>query len=138
MLDPTGNLNSRPVSHWNCSRHGREAGFSLVELAMVLFIISLVVGGLLVPMATQLEARQRNEATIQLEQIREALYGFAILNGRLPCYTVEDDPSATGYGEEASPCNPAGLTEDGKLPWKTLGLATGHDPWGAPRTATTD
>ena len=105
---------------------------------MVLFIISLVVGGLLVPMATQLEARQRNEALLQLEQIREALYGFAILNGRLPCYTVENDPSAAGYGEEASPCNPAGLTEDGKLPWKSLGLATGHDPWGAPRTATTD
>jgi len=105
---------------------------------MVLFIISLVVGGLLVPMATQLEARQRNDAALQLEEIRQALYGYAVLFGELPCYTTEDDPSAAGYGEEDATCNPAGLAEDGKLPWKTLGLASGHDPWGAPRTATTD
>ena len=102
---------------------------------MVLFIVSLVVGGLLVPLATQLEARQRNEALLQLEQIREALYGYAILEGKLPCYTTEDDPSAALYGEEDATCNPASLTADGILPWKTLGLAAGNDPWGAPRTA---
>jgi len=133
-----GNLKSRPALHRSGRSHEYESGFSLIELAMVLFIISLVVGGLLVPMATQLEARQRNEALTQLEQIREALYGFAILYGRLPCYTTENDPTAVAYGEEDATCNPAGLTEDGKLPWKTLGLASGQDPWGAPRTTTTD
>ena len=129
---------SEPVPHRRGRRHGHERGFSLVELAMVLFIISLVVGGLLVPMATQLEARQRNEALLQLEQIREALYGFAIIKGRLPFCTTEDDPTAATYGEEDTTCTPASLAEDGKLPWKTLGLASGHDPWGAPRTAASD
>lgn len=112
-------------------------GFTLVELAMVLFIVSLLLGGLLVPLATQLEGRQRNEAQLQLEVIVEALQGFAIINGRLPCYTTQSDPANVNYGEEDSPCNPAGLSADGYLPWKTLGLDE-MDPWGIRRTASTD
>lgn len=115
-----------------------QEGFTLVELAMVLFIVSLVVGGLLVPLATQLEARQRSETQAKLEEIREALHGFALINGRLPCYTTEFDPTDPDYGEEDAACNPAGLTTDGILPWKTLGLTSGTDPWGAPRSSTAD
>lgn len=120
------------------SRRNRVRGFSLVELAMVLFIISLVVGGLLVPLSTQLEARQRSATEASLEEIREALIGFAIIEGRLPCYTTETDPQAVDYGEEDATCYVTALTTDGILPWKTLGLNTGTDPWGAPRTAATD
>jgi len=117
-----------------------QKGFSLIELAMVLLIISLLLGGLLVPLATQLEARQRNDTQQQLERIREALIGFAIVNGRLPFCTSETDPTAAGYGVEDSTCNPADptLTADNILPWKTLGLNTGLDPWGVLRTATSD
>lgn len=113
-------------------------GFSLIELAMVLLVISLVLGGLLVPLATQLEARQRDEAQQQLERIREALIGFAIVNGRLPCYTTQADPANANYGVEDAVCNPGGLTTDGILPWKTLGLSTGFDPWGVLRTTAGD
>jgi type II secretory pathway pseudopilin PulG len=109
-----------------------------VELAMVLFIVSLVVGALLVPLATQMEARQRTEALRQLEEIREALLGYALIHGRLPCYTTETDPNDADYGEEDATCNPAGLTSDGILPWKTLGMPSGTDPWGAPRSSATD
>jgi prepilin-type N-terminal cleavage/methylation domain-containing protein len=107
-------------------------GFTLIELTVVLFIISLLLGGLLVPLASQLEGRQRAEAKAQMDGIVEALIGFAIINGRLPCYTIQTDPTAADYGEEASPCN--ALAQDGYLPWKTLGL-TEIDPWGVPRTA---
>ncbi|MBI2994662.1 MAG: prepilin-type N-terminal cleavage/methylation domain-containing protein [Gammaproteobacteria bacterium] len=121
----------------------RLRGFSLVELAMVLFIISLLLGGLLVPLASQLEARQRNAALEQLDLIKEALIGFAIINGRLPCYTSETDPTNAYYGIEdtedpGKTCNPTGLTSDGILPWKTLGMASGLDPWGIERTAAAD
>lgn len=112
-------------------------GFTLIELAMVLFIVTLLLGGLLVPLATQMEARQRNDTSEQLERIREALIGFAIINGRLPCYTSETDPSSALYGEEDPVCNPAGRTTDGILPWKTLGVRE-VDPWGIPRTGTAD
>lgn len=111
-------------------------GFTLIELAMVLFIVSLLLGGLLVPLATQLEGRQRNEARQQLERIEEALIGFAIINNRLPCPTTQADPANENYGLEGAPCNGAVATE-GFLPWKTLGVRE-VDPWGIPRTATTD
>lgn len=113
-------------------------GFTLIELAMVLFILSLLLGGLLVPLATQLEARKRSEAQEQLERIREALIGFAIINGRLPCHTVNVNPASANYGIEDSPCDPSALAADGILPWKTLGLDNGLDPWGVQRTATSD
>jgi len=115
-----------------------QQGFSLVELAMVLLIISLLLGGLLMPLATQMEGRQRGDAQQQLETIREALIGFAIVNGRLPCHTTQTNPANASYGLEDTTCNLTGLTADGILPWKTLGLNTGRDPWGVERTASTD
>lgn len=116
----------------------RQSGFSLVELAMVLFILSLLLGGLLVPLASQLEARQRNDALDQLNRIKEALVGYAIINGYLPCYTTQTDPTSASYGVADSPCNPTGLTTDGILPWKTLGLVNGMDPWGIARSSSSD
>jgi len=115
----------------------KARGFTLIELTMVLFIISLLLGGLLVPLATQIESRQRNETLEQLERIQEALIGFAIINGRFPCYTSETDPLSEFYGIEdsANPdksCNPTARTEDGILPWKTLGVRE-IDPWGITR-----
>jgi prepilin-type N-terminal cleavage/methylation domain-containing protein len=135
----------------------RARGFTLVELAMVLFIVALLLGGLLVPLASQLEGRKRLEAQEQLERIKEALIGFAIVNGRLPCFTTEVNPMLDTYGTEDAVCNPTGLhfngieacTDvdgdgvpdvpcDGILPWKTLGLASGMDPWGIQRTSEGD
>jgi prepilin-type N-terminal cleavage/methylation domain-containing protein len=63
----------------------RSSGFTLVELAMVLFIVSLLIGGLLMPLSAQNEVRGRQETDRALATIREALIGFAAINGRLPC-----------------------------------------------------
>lgn len=111
-------------------------GFSLIELAMVLFIISLVIGGLLVPLATQLEARQRSEAQAKLEEIQATLIGYAMINGELPCPTTQADPTHAKYGVKDDSC--AAPVAEGYLPWKTLGMANGLDPWGTPRTSTAD
>jgi type II secretory pathway pseudopilin PulG len=113
----------------------RSAGFSLIELAMVLFIISLVVGGLLVPLSTQLEARQRNDTQARLEEIREALIGYALINGRLPCPTNELDPNDADYGYADANCNTAPAI--GYLPWKELGVVQ-YDSWGVARTSASD
>lgn len=121
-------------------------GFTLVELAMVLFIVTLLLGGMLVPLAAQLEGRQRRAAEEQLEQIREALIGYALINGYLPCPSTTSDPTSPQYGVEDSRtggrCNFSedmpGWTGDGILPWKTLGLNSGLDPWGVNRTKSTD
>lgn len=102
-------------------------GFTLIELAIVLFIIALLLGGLLVPLATQYDMRQRAQALEQLDEIKEALIGFAIIHGRLPCQSSETDSSSPEYGMEDDDCSsPAG---QGYLPGKQLGVAE-LDPWG--------
>jgi prepilin-type N-terminal cleavage/methylation domain-containing protein len=101
-------------------------GFTLIEMAVVLVIIGLLIGGLLIPFSEQLN-QKRLEATQQrLEEIKEALIGFAIIDGRLPC------PDTYNDGIED---NPAACNTEGDLPWATLALdARSHssDAWGTP------
>ena len=61
------------------------AGFSLVEIAVVLVILSVLIAIVAVPLATQIEQRRSEETLRQLEGIKEALMGFASSKGRLPC-----------------------------------------------------
>ena len=55
-------------------------GFTLIELAVSIFIIALVLGAILVPLATQVEQRQISETQKTLEDAKEALLGFALAN----------------------------------------------------------
>lgn len=70
-------------------------GFTLIEIAMVLVIIGLLLGGLLMPLATQVDVQRRIETEKAMEQIKEALIGFAMVNGRLPCPADPAAPTGT-------------------------------------------
>lgn len=110
-------------------------GFSLVEMAVVLAIVGLLMAGLLPMLSGQQERAQRNETRQQLEDIRQALIGFAVINGRLPCpadHTITD-PSNASYGMEKTNCSGAPSDED-FLPWKTLGVNE-VDAWGTKRSS---
>ncbi len=61
-----------------------QKGFSLIELAIVLVVVALLIGGLLVPLSMQIEQQRIRDTQKTLEEIKEALVGFAIANGRLP------------------------------------------------------
>ena len=108
-------------------------GFTLVEMAVVLVIIGLILGGLLVPLSAQMEMRGYQETSNRLEEAKEALLGFAMAHGRLPC-----PASATSLGIEdpvgGGNCN---HDYDGYLPAATLGLSnldgSGYalDGWGS-------
>ena len=100
-----------------------EKGFTLIELAVVLVVIGLLLGGLLRPLAAKVEARKQGETRDLLAATREALYGFAMLNGRLPC------PDTDGDGRENAGCSTALAVRSGDLPWATLGLPQGQDAW---------
>ena len=126
--------------------HRRIAGFTLVEMAMVLFIVALLLGGLLPTISSQVEQRQTNETRKQLDEIQQALIGFAVNNGRFPC-----PASSTSNGQESfctsatGACSPTTTTQshgkcsnfyDGFVPSSTLGLTTtsstgfADDAWG--------
>jgi prepilin-type N-terminal cleavage/methylation domain-containing protein len=62
-----------------------QGGFSLLELAVVMTILALLLGSALLPLAAQNDMRARRDTDKALADIRDALVGFAIVNGRLPC-----------------------------------------------------
>ena len=104
-------------------------------MAVVLVIVGFMLGGLLVPISAQIDQRNYSETRNELGEIKEALIGFAIMNGRLPCPTTEGDPSNANYGVEDATCSAP--SPEGYIPWKTLGVSE-FDAWGTARTASTN
>jgi prepilin-type N-terminal cleavage/methylation domain-containing protein len=106
-----------------------QAGFSLVELAVVLLILGLLLGALLRPLRGQVETQQYQEAERMLDDIREAVIGFALANGRLPCPADPTAPTdVAGAGSEARSAG-ACTIPSGAVAWRTLGVPE-LDPWG--------
>ena len=83
----------------------RGRGFTLVEIAIAIFIITLLLGSILVPLTTQVESRNFDNTQRILDQAREALLGFAAANGYFPC-----PASATSNGQEAVGFNHSAAT----------------------------
>lgn len=108
-------------------------GFTLVELAIVMFIVSLLLGGMLLPLSAQQDVRAYGDTQKILAEARDALLGYAMANDRLPC-----PASSTSNGVEDPP---GGTTcahpHDGFFPAATLGLtpidSSGYllDGWGS-------
>ncbi len=114
-----------------------QAGFTLVEMAIVLVIVALLIGGVLAPLSTQKEQERRKENQQLLEQAREALLGYAAVNGYLPCPDTDGDGLEDSAGGTCGPATaittiyyPADPTLTGRLPWATLGIDADLDPWG--------
>jgi type II secretory pathway pseudopilin PulG len=101
----------------------RQTGFTIVEIAIVLLVVGLMIGGLVAPLTSQLEQRRVTETQRVMDEAREALFGFALRNGYLPCPAI----SAIDGREDrsGSVCN----KRFGYLPWATLGVAR-LDGWG--------
>ena len=98
----------------------KQQGFSLIEMAIVMVIIGVLIGAALVPLSAQRESAKIKEARSELLLIEEAIYGFSLANGRLPC------PAEPGSGGvEATTVDGLGLDCDrprGFVPANTLGL----------------
>lgn len=103
-------------------RSGR--GFTLVEMAIGILVIALLLGSILVPLSTQVEQRKISETQKALDEIREALLGFALTQGYLPCPAVSATNGAEGPRTSGA-CN----SRQGFLPWSALGSPK-LDAWG--------
>lgn len=108
-----------------------QSGFTLIELAIVLVIMTILIGGLAVPLTAQIQARRIAETHKTLEAARDAIHGYAMTHSSydpnrrlLPC------PDTTGDGREDREVSGNGCTAyAGWLPWVDLGTAA-QDAWG--------
>lgn len=114
-----------------------HCGFTLVELAIVLLVVGLVLGGLIVPLAKQAQSRRISETEATAREIKESLFGFAIMNGRFPCPATvatnglenrrNDDVANGPVDAPIEGCR--GGVYSGFVPWATLGVPE-IDAWG--------
>ena len=122
-------LHSYLIRRRSARRKGR-AGFTLIELAISLSIIALIVAFLLTPITTQVTQSKITQARADLDQINEALIGFALAQARprLPCPDAVTGASANDGVEDCGAFDP-GKTVGGNIPWATLNVPA-TDPWG--------
>jgi prepilin-type N-terminal cleavage/methylation domain-containing protein len=136
------------------------SGFTLIEIAIVLVVLTILLGYTLSMVPVQQEIKQYRQANEEMDRILESLNAFAQANGYLPCPAWSDDitdptPASdeTSFGLECrdndgTPKNCDGSDPSsegcdlklGYLPGKVLGLngrySSVHnlllDPWGKP------
>ncbi len=114
--------------------NARQNGFTLVEIAIVLLIVTILLGYTVALFPRQQELKQYRDVDREMDEVIAAIVGFAQVNGRLPCPAspdtlgVEDNggtPDCDFYGGFV-PVNTLGIS--GRLNGDSLLL----DPWGNP------
>lgn len=103
---------------------GQQRGFSLIEIAVVLVILGFLLGTLLGPLASQQANRRIKDTENRLQEIHDALLGYAAINGFLPC-----PASNASNGLEVRTAGPGSncSVEHGYVPSATLGLTGNFD-----------
>jgi prepilin-type N-terminal cleavage/methylation domain-containing protein len=112
----------------------RTRGFTLIELAIVMVIVTILIGGLAMPLSAQIQARRIAETKKTLEEARDAIIGYAMT------HTADHDGDPDTPPRPYLPC-PADDTgqekrvgnicaqADGWFPWVDLGVSS-QDAWG--------
>ncbi len=115
----------------------KNKGFSLLEVTIVIVIMGIVMAGFVLPMLGQIKIRNQllelqkyKETKHILEEIKQALLGYAAINKYLPC--PDFDVISDGQGGDQTNCNTAAKAFEGYIPWIDLGLTKGTDAWGNP------
>lgn len=105
-----------------CGIGARHAGFSLIELLVVLAVMGVLIGAIIRPLVSQLENRIFAETQRVLEESREVLLGYVVANGYFPCPadTASNGREAAGTDHNTGACP----TWYGFLPAATLGMTS--------------
>jgi prepilin-type N-terminal cleavage/methylation domain-containing protein len=115
----------------NSSHKARSAaGFTLIEIAVVLVIAGLLTAGLLTLLNSILSASRARATSANAETVKQALDRFVTRYGRLPCPAIPTLPTTSpvfGQADSAASCGatavPGATTiARGVVPWITLGI----------------
>jgi prepilin-type N-terminal cleavage/methylation domain-containing protein len=120
----------------------RIKGFTLIEIAIVLLVVSILLGYTVALFPVQQELKQYRAVNDEMDRIIDAIYAYAQVNGRLPCAASLALRNGSPDAEDgnASPDNGTECNQwYGYLPAKTLGIDGRYDvdkllldPWGSP------
>ncbi len=108
----------------------KNAGFTLIELGVVLIIVGIVIGFLMHLILPNLERMRVVSTQEKLEKVVDRLAAFALKNNRLPCPARPDgsgtEPFGYEFGSGANGANPNttcfGSDVEGIIPFMTLGI----------------
>ncbi len=119
------------------NRFNRHKGFTLIEIAIVLLVVTILLGYSVAMFPMQQELKQYRSAEAEMEKIIEHLVAHAQVNGRLPCPDTAAgalDGLEDTVGAPVTGC----VAYFGFIPGRTLGLEGDYnqnnqlvDPWGA-------
>jgi len=73
----------------------RQSGFTLVEIAIVLLIVTILLGYSVAMFPLQQELKQYRHVEAEMDSVIEHLIAFAQINGRLPCPDTGGDVNGT-------------------------------------------
>ena len=119
-----------------------QSGFTLIEMAIVVVVVSLLLGRFLVPLAAEMDYQRIQWTQQQLEEIKKALVGFFVIYKRLPCPADSSGIEQISLYPPKDPITNNPMTipninrscmngQGGFLPWLTLGVGR-YDAWGKP------
>lgn len=106
----------------------KSSAFSLVEMAIVLVILGLLLGGAMALIGPQREVQKVKETEAEIQRIQDALVAFAVSSptGSLPCPDNNQAlPGAEGPRNGAGDC----LNNEGWIPFAVLGGVGRADAW---------
>ncbi len=125
-------------------KNNQQSGFTLIEIAIVLLIVSILLGYTVAMFPIQQELKQYRNAKAEMEQILDAVTGFAQVNGYVPCPAWPNTGGISSGGGGTTNCTDytgyaQGSARIGFVPVNTLGLhgdinddSLLLDPWGNP------
>jgi prepilin-type N-terminal cleavage/methylation domain-containing protein len=118
-----------------------KRGFTLIELLVVLVALTVLLAGLALPIAAQLQMRRQAQTQRLLEEARDAILGFAATQGRLPCPATDDSNGLESFSAVGNAANgDCASFHAGYLPGAALGMSPldtqgfVRDEWLTPRS----
>jgi prepilin-type N-terminal cleavage/methylation domain-containing protein len=142
-------ISIRLEAHMNFKVQSEQSGFSLIEIAVVLVILTVLLTGIAIPISAQVEIRRLDDTKKSIDEARTAVMGFIASNGRFPCPATAASnglesfcTTATGGCTATTTLQTHGRCSNfynGFLPAVSLGLSPVdsagllRDAWGAPQ-----